>query len=87
MDKKTLTTLEFDKVLARLAEHTAFSASREEALALKPSTNFHAARQMLLETAEARLLLELEPSVSIGGGRDVREQVDAASRGIVLYAR
>ncbi|MEN8242362.1 MAG: endonuclease MutS2 [Chloroflexota bacterium] len=84
MDKKTLITLEYDKVLARLAEHTAFSASREEAFALKPSTNFHKARQLLAETAEARLLFEAEPSVSVGGGRDIREQVEAASRGIVL---
>jgi len=76
--------LEYDKVLARLADHTAFSASREEAFALKPSTNFHKARQLLSETAEARLLIETEPSVSVGGGRDVREQVEAANRGIVL---
>jgi DNA mismatch repair protein MutS2 len=84
MDIKTLITLEFDKVLAQMAEHTSFSASREEALALKPSTNFHKARKLLAETAEARLLLETEPAVSIGGSRDVREQVDAASRGITL---
>ena len=33
MHEKTLTTLEFDKVLARLARHTSFSAGRELALA------------------------------------------------------
>jgi DNA mismatch repair protein MutS2 len=84
MDAKTLTTLEFDKVLARLAEHTAFSASRELALKLRPTTNFHTARQMLMETSEARLLLETQPGTTIGGGRDVREQAEAARRGIVL---
>jgi DNA mismatch repair protein MutS2 len=84
MDAKTLTTLEFDKVLAQLAEHTAFSASRELALALMPSTNFHAARRMLMETAEARLLLETRPETSIGGGRDIREQAEAARRGTIL---
>jgi DNA mismatch repair protein MutS2 len=84
MDKKTLSTLEFDKVLAQLAEYTAFSASRELALRLQPTTNFHAARQMLMETAEARLLLETQPDTSIGGGRDVREQAEAARRGTIL---
>ena len=36
---KTLATLEFDKILARLARHASFSAGRELALALRPSTN------------------------------------------------
>ena len=67
MDTKTLHTLEFDKVREKLAELTAFGPSKELALALKPSTNFHTARQWLDETAEARLLLETEPHTSIGG--------------------
>ena len=66
MDAKTISTLEFDKVLVKLAEHTAFSASRDLALRVKPSTNFHAARQMLMETSEARLLLETDPGTTIG---------------------
>src|SRR5215211_89238 len=37
MDDKALQTLEFDKVLARLAALTAFAPSRERALALRPS--------------------------------------------------
>lgn len=84
MDSKTLSTLEFDKVLAQLAEHTAFSASRDLALEVVPTQNFHSARQMLMETAEARLLLETQPDTSIGGGRDVREQTEAARRGTIL---
>ena len=84
METKTLHTLEFDKVCAELAEHTAFSPSKELALSLHPSTDFHSARQSLDETTEARLLLETEPHTSIGGARDIREMVLAASRGVIL---
>ena len=39
MDEKSLHTLEFDKVLARLAALTAFAPSRELALALRPTAD------------------------------------------------
>ncbi len=77
-------TLEFDKVLAELAEFTSFSPSNELALALRPSGDFHTARQLLDETTEARLLLETEPHTTIGGARDIRDLARAASRGVVL---
>ncbi|MFN2144121.1 MAG: endonuclease MutS2, partial [Anaerolineales bacterium] len=77
-------TLEFDKVREKLAELTAFGPSRELALALKPTTNFHTARQWLDETAEARLLLETEPHTSIGGARDIRDLAKSASKGTIL---
>ena len=84
MDRKTLHTLEFDKVRVKLAELTAFGPSKELALALEPSANFHTARQWLDETAEARLLLETEPHTSIGGARDIRELIRSASKGNIL---
>jgi DNA mismatch repair protein MutS2 len=84
MEKKTLQTLEYDKVCAAVAEHTAFAPSRELALKLKPTTNYHRARQWLDETAEARLLLDTEPHTTIGGARDVRQAVRGAERGTVL---
>ena len=48
--------LELDKVLARLARHTAFSASRELALALEPTGELAAARRRQAATSEARQL-------------------------------
>ncbi len=84
MDSKTLHTLEFNKVRGKLAELTAFGPSNELALALKPTTNFHTARQWLDETAEARLLLETEPHTSIGGARDIRDLAKSASKGTIL---
>jgi DNA mismatch repair protein MutS2 len=84
MDEKTLQTLEYDTILDRLATYAAFGASREKALALRPVTDLYAANRILVETTEARLLLDTEPSTTIGGARDVREQVEGASRGVVL---
>lgn len=84
MDEKTLSTLEFDKIRARLGGYCAFNASEELALSLHPSSKIEQAQQWLTQTSEARLLLETTPSTSIGGARDVRSAADAAQRGVVL---
>ena len=54
MDEKTLATLEFDKVLERLAGFTAFSASGELARHLRPTKNLEQALLRLQRTREAR---------------------------------
>src|SRR5512134_2927431 len=84
MDDKALRTLEFDKVLARLATLTAFAPSRELALALRPSADHGEAVRRQRETAEARRLLRNRPNLSIGGARDVRDSVERAALGGVL---
>ncbi len=86
MDEKTLRTLEYDKVLERLASYTAFNASAEKARDLRPTTDMETARARLAETTEARRLLITAPETTIGGARDVRVQVEGASRGVVLTA-
>lgn len=84
MDEKNLETLEFPKILARLAEYTDFSASRELALALRPTTDLVKAQARQQETSEARRLLDIQGAVSVGGARDVRPKVEAAVRGATL---
>ncbi len=84
MDEKALHTLEFPKILARLAGYCAFSASTALARSLRPAAELEAARRLQAETREARLLLAARPETSIGGARDVRPQVAAASRGQAL---
>jgi DNA mismatch repair protein MutS2 len=83
MDEKTLKTLEFDKILVRLASFTDFPASHEKALDLRPSPDLVEARYRQALTQEARLLLDTQ-EVSVGGARDVRTQTDRASHGVVL---
>ncbi len=86
MDAKTLTTLEYPKILEKLAGYCAFSASADKARATRPATLLHEARQRLAETGEARQLIEAVPTTSIGGARDLRETLKAAARMVVLEA-
>jgi len=75
MHSKSLQTLEFFKVLARLAEHTSFSAGRELAEALRPESDPVYVARALRETREALHLLEVRAGVQFGGAHDVRPQV------------
>ncbi len=77
MDAKTLRTLEYPKILERLAGYCAFEGSAAKARSLRPTTNIYEARRMQTETAEAIGLLTTHPSTSIGGARDI----SAESRG------
>ncbi len=72
MNPKYLHTLEFDKILARVAAHADFAASAELARALTPSTNPADIERAQSETTEARAILAQHPEISIGGARDVR---------------
>lgn len=83
MDPKTLNVLEYPKVLERLAAHCDFSASKELARALEPTTSYDLALMRLQETTEARHLLSVH-DVGIGGAHDIREKVELARRGGVL---
>lgn len=84
MDKKTLHTLEYFKVLDRVAAYTAFAGSRDMVLALQPTRDIYEARMRQADTAEAIRFLTTRPDFSIGGVRDVRGPVDLASHGGVL---
>lgn len=84
MDEKSLQVLEFPKVIRELADFTSFAVSREMAESLAPSTDAEMIVLLLKQSAEARQLLSLSPSFSIGEARDVRWAVDMAMRGKVL---
>jgi DNA mismatch repair protein MutS2 len=84
MDEKTLTTLEFPKILERIAAYAAFSPTAEKASALRPTTDLVFARRRQAETAEAVQLLATHPDLTIGGARDVRQQVNLASHAGLL---
>ncbi|HEX2185451.1 MAG TPA: endonuclease MutS2, partial [Chloroflexota bacterium] len=81
-----MTVLEFPKIRERLAERTAFAASRELALSLEPSSGRRAVVQGLQETTEARLLLELQPEFSVRSAHDVRQAAESARLGVMLDA-
>jgi DNA mismatch repair protein MutS2 len=87
MNEKTAHVLELHKILDRLASFATFSAGAELARELIPSLNLDEARNWQKETAEARLMFENKVNTSLGGARDVRDEVISATRGIVIEAR
>lgn len=84
MDPRTLRVLEFDKIRARLAEHTSFSLGRERALALLPTDDIRLAQDWQAETREARRLLEEKSDIHLGGVHDLRPLAEQAVRGSTL---
>ncbi len=84
MKTKHLSTLEFPKVLARLANYASFSAGEEKARSLTPATDLREIRWRLDTTSEARALLDAKPDTSLGGAHDMRPAVRTTQRGAVL---
>ena len=84
MDPHALRTLEYDKVIARLARHTSFDAGRSLAMELEPSSEYREVVRRQRQTAEARRLLQMKPRTGLGGAHDVRPSAEKAARGGVI---
>ena len=84
MHEKSLHTLEYPKILERLAHEAAFSASKELARALQPATDLREVQRRQAHTTEARRLLEVRPDAGIRGARDIRPLVVRGERGAML---
>src|SRR5947208_7808775 len=69
--EKSLTTLEFDKVIARLAAECQTARGRALGLALKPSAEYDEVLQRQRLTAEGRRLCQMKPNVGLGAVRDI----------------
>lgn len=84
MDEKTLLTLEYPKVLERLAGYAAFSASAELARSLRPTARLDEALRRQKTTSEARHLLSVNADCGVGGVSDIRPLAERAARHGVL---
>ncbi len=82
--RRHLETLEFPKILERLAAHTDFSAGAALARGLRPFDEVEAAQEALALTTEARRFLETHPDFDLGGVHDLRPLVAQAVRGAYL---
>jgi len=82
--EKTLITLEYDKVIDRLARHCITERGRALALALTPSSDYDEVLRRQRLTAEARRLLELKPNLSLADVKDVSPIVKQAALGRIL---
>src|SRR5947207_11632968 len=87
MHEKSIITLEYPKILARVAKEAAFSASKELVMELVPTPDIDEARRRLAYTTEAYRLLDLHADASVRGAHDIRALlVRAAREGILLPA-
>src|SRR5947209_10162512 len=87
MHEKSILTLEYPKILAKVAREAAFSASKELVMALEPTPDMDEARRRLAYTTEAYRLLDLHADASVRGAHEIRALlVRAASEGVLLPA-
>ncbi len=86
MQEKSLQKLEYDKILAQLANYAGFALSREKILELQPSIYEQEAKQNLAETDEAREILRLYPAFTLGALWDIRAPLKHLEIGGILEA-
>ncbi len=72
---KILDTLEFPKIVSRLASHTATSLGRQQAEQLTPSADLEEVKRRLQATDEAATVMRLKGQAPFGGVRDVGSAV------------
>ncbi|MBN1260608.1 MAG: endonuclease MutS2 [Anaerolineae bacterium] len=77
-------TLEYPKILKRLAGYTDFSAGAALVLNLTPAESYREAEALLALTAEARSVLVERPDFALGGVTDIRPWVEQARRGALI---
>jgi DNA mismatch repair protein MutS2 len=84
MHEKSIQTVEYPKILERVAREAAFSASKELVMALEPTPDIDEARHRLAYTSEASRLIDLHADAGVRGARDIRAHLARAAREGVL---
>ncbi len=79
MHEKSIVTLEYPKVLEKVAREAAFSASKTLVRELLPTPNLQEAQRRLAYTSEANRLIDLRNDAGIQGARDIRTYLDRAA--------
>lgn len=80
-------SIEFDKVLEKLAEFTGCEDAKELALNLKPETDLNLAQALLNQTTDAHMLLARFGGPAFGGIKNVNNALARANAGSVLNTR
>ncbi len=84
MHEKSIQTLEFPKILAKVAQEAAFSASKDLVMELEPTPDLDQARRRLAYTTEASRLIDQHSDASVRGAHDIRPLLARAARDGVL---
>ncbi|MBQ7596023.1 MAG: endonuclease MutS2 [Clostridia bacterium] len=87
MENKHLLSLELDKVLGMLAEHTAAKEAKEMALELKPEPSLPLAQALMNQTKDAHMLLARFGGPSFAGLVNVNNALYRADAGSSLSLR
>lgn len=85
MDKH-LISIEFDKILSKLAEHTSFEDAKQLSLSIEPSSGLFEAKELLSETSDAHMLIGRFGSPSFGNLHNMNSSLRRAEAGAVLTA-
>lgn len=84
MHEKSIFTLEYPKILEKVAREAAFSASKALVMDMRPTPNLEEARRRLAFTSEASHLIDLRNDAGVQGTRDIRPYLERAAREGVL---
>lgn len=84
MEEKILRKLEYYKIIERLSSQCASQLGKEIVGSLLPSTNLAEVLVRQAETTEAKEILRLFPSFSLGGIRDIRGGIKKAIIGGIM---
>ncbi len=80
-------SLEFDKVLEKVAEFASCEDAREAVMSLKPESNLDLARSLMNQTVDAHMLLARFGGPSFGGLKNVNNALSRANAGSVLNTK
>src|SRR5258708_28399281 len=84
MHEKSILTLEYPKILEKVAKEAAFSDSKTLVMELRPIPDLTEARRRLAFTSEANHLMDLRNDAGVQGARDIRPHLERAAREGVL---
>ncbi len=85
--EKAIKTLEYDKILAILAELAPTDGSKELAMALRPENDPDRILRMQRETTEAKAMQTIKGMPSFGRVKDIKDTAERAAKGAVLSCR
>lgn len=86
MNKKTLKTLEYDKIISLLEDHADSEPGKEMCRNLNPSIDMKDIQKWQQETSDALSRLFREGSTSFGGNKDLRFAIKSLEIGSTLSA-
>lgn len=82
--QKTLNTLEYDKIIAQLADLAATEGAKARALTLMPSDDYDTVRERLLRTEDAKRLINAKGYPSFSASDRVVASAERAYKGAIL---